>query len=215
MLAGELAGEETVEELHTKLVHTLGNLSLTAYNAKLANDGFAAKQKILADSGLTMNRGIAESVRWGAKEIRERGRALAEQALKIWPGPDSSADTAPAETRWWRMNQVLACVPAGRWTSYSDVAEVIGSHQVAVGARLGSVAVPNGHRVLRFSGEISPDFHWPDPNRTDAPQGVLQAEGVRFDAKGRASAEQRLTAVELAALADLDVDVPGVEVESA
>jgi alkylated DNA nucleotide flippase Atl1 len=213
MLAEELTGEETVEELHTKLVHTLGNLSLTAYNAKLANDGFAAKQKILADSGLAMNRGIAESARWGAKEIRERGRALADRALKIWPGPDDSADSAPAETRWWRMNQILACIPAGRWTSYSDVAEVIGSHQVAVGARLGSVAVPNGHRVLRFSGEISPDFRWPDPERIDAPQSVLQAEGVRFDAKGRASAEQRLTAVELATLADLDVDVPGVEVE--
>lgn len=215
MLAEEVAGDETVEELHTTLVHTLGNLSLTAYNSKLANDGFAAKKKILADSGLTMNRGIAESARWGAKEIRDRGRALAEQALKIWPGPDGSADTTPAETRWWRMNQILACVPAGRWTSYSDVAEVIGGFQVAVGARLGSVAVPNGHRVLRFSGEISPDFRWPDPERTDTPRSVLEAEGVRFDAKGRASAQQRLTAVELATLADLDVDVPGVEVASA
>ncbi|PXY20017.1 GmrSD restriction endonuclease domain-containing protein [Prauserella flavalba] len=205
MLADEVTGEETVEELHAKLVHTLGNLSLTAYNAKLANDGFAAKQKILADSGMAMNREIAGCTRWGAQEIRERGRILSERALRIWPGPNSSADAAPVETRWWRMNQILACIPAGRWTSYSDVAEVIGSHQVAVGARLGGAAVPNAHRVLRFSGEISPDFRWPDPDRTDAPRDVLQAEGVRFDGKGRASAEQRLTAVELATMADLDV----------
>ncbi len=214
MLTEELTGEETVEELHAKLVHTLGNLSLTAYNAKLANDGFAAKQKVLADSGLAMNRRIAGSARWGAKEIRERGRALAERALRIWPGPDSSADTTPVETRWWRMNQILACIPAGRWTSYSDVAEVIGSHQVAVGARLGSVTVPNGHRVLRFSGEISPEFRWTDPDRLDDPQAILQAEGVRFDPKGRASAEQRLTAVELAAFADLDVDVPEAQLDA-
>ncbi|MEU4768870.1 MGMT family protein [Actinosynnema sp. NPDC023794] len=111
------------------------------------------------------------------------------------------------------MNQILACIPPGRWTSYSDVAEVIGSHQVTVGARLGSVEIPNAHRVLRFSGEISPDFHWADPNRTDDPRDVLRAEGVRFDGKGRASAEQRLTAIELAVLADLDVDVPEVEAE--
>jgi alkylated DNA nucleotide flippase Atl1 len=214
MLADELTGDETPEELHSKLVHTLGNLSLTAYNAKLANDGFAAKKKILADSGLAMNREIAGASRWGATEIRDRGRALAERALRIWPGPTDAADSTPVEPPWRRLNQILACIPAGRWTSYSDVAEVIGSHQVSVGARLGSVTVPNAHRVLRFSGEISPDFHWPDPSRTDDPQEVLKAEGVRFDAKGRASAEQRLTAIELATLADLDVDVPEIEVEA-
>jgi alkylated DNA nucleotide flippase Atl1 len=208
MLTQELTGDETFEELHAKLVHTLGNLSLTAYNGKLANDGFATKQQILADSGLAMNHEIADSPRWGAKEIRDRGRALAERALPIWPGPDRSADTTPIETRWWRMNQILACIPAGRWTSYSEVAEVIGSHHMPVGARLGSATVPNGHRVLRFSGEISPDFRWPDPDRTDDPLAVVQAEGVRFDSKRRASADQRLTAVELAAFADLDVDVP-------
>lgn len=60
----------------------------------------------------------------------------------------------------------------------------------------------------RFSGELSPDFRWPDPDRTDDPLAILQVEGVRFDSKGRASADQRLTAVELAAFADLDVDVP-------
>ncbi|ONI92376.1 hypothetical protein ALI22I_04350 [Saccharothrix sp. ALI-22-I] len=211
MLAEELTGDETPEELHAKLVHTLGNLSLTAYNAKLANDGFAAKKKILGDSGLAMNREIAAASRWGAKEIRERGRALAERALRIWPGPTDAADTTPVEPRWWRMNQVLAGIPAGRWTSYSDVAEVIGTHQVPVGSRLANVVTPNAHRVLKLSGEISPDFRWPDPDRTDDPKVVLKAEGVRFDAKGRASAEQRLTAVELATLADLDVDVAEAE----
>lgn len=82
------------------------------------------------------------------------------------------------------------------------------------GARLGSVTVPNGHRLLRFSGEISPDFRWTDPDRTDDPAAVLQAEGVRFDPKGRASAGQRLTAVELAAFADFDVDIPEAQPDS-
>ncbi|MBB5958309.1 alkylated DNA nucleotide flippase Atl1 [Saccharothrix tamanrassetensis] len=214
MLAEERTGDDTPEELHAKLVHTLGNLSLTAYNSKLANDGFEAKKQILADSGLAMNREIAESDRWGAEQIRERGRALAERALRIWPGPADTADPTPVEPRWWRMNQVLACIPAGRWTSYSDVAEVIGSHQVPVGSRLASVEIPNAHRVLKLSGDVSPDFRWPDPDRTDDPRTVLRAEGVRFDGKGRASAEQRLTAVELAALADLDVDVPEALEES-
>jgi alkylated DNA nucleotide flippase Atl1 len=104
------------------------------------------------------------------------------------------------------MSQILACIPAGRWTSYSDVAEVIGTHQVPVGARLATVTTPNAHRVLKLSGEVSPDFRWVDPDRIDDPHVVLRAEGIVFDAKGRASAQQRLTAVELASLADLDVD---------
>jgi alkylated DNA nucleotide flippase Atl1 len=214
MLAEEVTGDESPEELHSKLVHTLGNLSLTAYNSKLANDGFAAKKQILDKSGLAMNREIADAERWGAKEIRERGRALAERALRIWPGPIDSADTAPVEHRWRLMNQILASIPAGRWTSYSDVAEVIGTHQVPVGTRLASVTIPNAHRVLKLSGDVSPEFRWPDPDRTDDPRMVLRSEGVRFDSRGRASAEQRLTAAELAVLVDLDVDVPEVEAES-
>ncbi|GGP73428.1 GmrSD restriction endonuclease domain-containing protein [Saccharothrix coeruleofusca] len=208
MLTEELSGDETPEDLHARLVHTLGNLTLTAYNGKLANDGFAAKKKILRDSGMAMNREIADAERWGAKEIRERSRALAERALRIWPGPLDAADDIPIEPRWRKLTEVLACIPAGRWTSYSDVAEVIGSHPVSVGSRLGGSAIPNAHRVLRGSGEVSPDFRWPDPDRTDDPVTVLRAEGVEFDAKGRASAQQRLTAVDLARLADLDVDVP-------
>ncbi|HEX5404774.1 MAG TPA: DUF262 domain-containing protein [Pseudonocardiaceae bacterium] len=206
MLADGLTDSDSVEELHASLVHTLGNLSLTAYNAKLSNDGFAAKKKILTDSGLAMNRDIADSPRWGAAEIRGRARALADRAVRIWPGPTDVADTAPVEPQWWRLNQILACIPAGRWTSYSDVAEVIGTHQVAVGARLATVVTPNAHRVLKLSGEVSPEFRWVDPDRTEDPHAVLRAEGVLFDARGRASAQQRLTAAELASLAELDVD---------
>jgi alkylated DNA nucleotide flippase Atl1 len=180
-------------------------VSLTAYNAKLSNDGFVAKKKILTDSGLAMNREIADSPRWGAAEIRGRGRTLADRAVRIWPGPTQVTDTAPIEPQWWRLNQLLACIPAGRWTSYSDVAEVIGTHQVPSVLAWPRLPHPT-HRVLKLSGEVSPEFRWVDPDRTDDPHAVLSTEGVLFDAKGRASAQQRLTAAELASLADLDVD---------
>lgn len=206
MLGTDVDGDQTAEELHAALVHTLGNLTLTAYNAKLANDGFAAKRGLLRDSGLAMNREIAEATRWSRAEIHARGRSLAKRVIQIWPGPDESIATPPPEPRWALMNQVLASIPAGRWTSYSDVAEVIGSHQVAVGSRLSSVAVPNAYRVLKLRGVISPEFRWPDPSRTDDPRALLEAEGVRFDQYGRAAAEQRMTAIELAQAAELDVE---------
>ncbi len=205
MLAADAPGESP-DELHSSLVHTLGNLSLTAYNGKLANDTFDLKKKILADSGLAMNREIAEARQWARTEIHKRGRAMAEKIIKIWPGPDRSAMTEPLKPQWALMTTVLASIPAGRWTSYSDVATVIGSHQVPVGVRLANVSVPNAHRVLKLNGSISPEFRWTDPQRTDDPRKVLEAEGVAFDANGRAAPMQRMTADDLAKAIGLDAE---------
>ncbi|GAA2395385.1 hypothetical protein Cme02nite_55590 [Catellatospora methionotrophica] len=207
MLATD-APDEAPDELHSSLVHTLGNLSLTAYNSKLANDTFDAKKKILADSGLVMNREIADAPRWGRTEIHRRGRAIAEKIITVWPGPDNTASTEPVKPQWSLMTTVLASVPAGRWTSYTDVATVIGSHQVPVGVRVATVAVPNAHRVLKLNGTISPEFRWPDPQRTDDPRAVLEAEGVQFDAHGKAASSQRMTADELAKMIGLEIDAP-------
>jgi len=44
----------------------------------------------------------------------------------------------------------------------------------------------------------------PDPQRTDDPREVLEAEGVRFDELDRADPEQRMTATNLAAAMELD-----------
>jgi len=109
------------------------------------------------------------------------------------------------------MTQVLASIPAGRWTSYSDIAEVIGSHQVAVGARLASVTMPNAHRVLKLHGIISPDFRWPDPQRTDDPRAILETEGITFNQSGRAAQAQRMPAKELAEAIGLEVPSPDID----
>ena len=46
----------------------------------------------------------------------------------------------------------------------------------------------------------SPEFRWPDPERTDDPREVLLAEGVRFDGWGRAEQDQRMDAERLMAM---------------
>jgi alkylated DNA nucleotide flippase Atl1 len=212
MLAADSKDDESPEEIHSGLVHTLGNLSLTAYNSKLANDTFEAKKKILADSGLAMNREIADQPRWGRTEIHNRGREVAERIIAMWPGPDRTVEGEAPSPQWSLMTQVLASIPAGRWTSYSDVAEVIGSHQVAVGARLATVTVPNAHRVLKLRGTISPEFRWPDPERTDDPKAILEAEGITFDQAGRAGQAQRMTAKDLAEAIGLEVPSPDSDV---
>jgi alkylated DNA nucleotide flippase Atl1 len=102
------------------------------------------------------------------------------------------------------MNAALAELPTGAWTTYGDLAALIGSHAVPVGARLSSHAAPNAHRVLQSEGTVSPGFRWLEPGRTEDPRALLEAEGIPFDAHGRADPSKRMTAEELAVLCGLN-----------
>ena len=72
---------------HTRLLHTLGNLTLTGYNPELSNRPFSEKRRLFQDSNLAMNRDIANESEWGPEQIRSRAERLAARAIKIWPGP--------------------------------------------------------------------------------------------------------------------------------
>jgi hypothetical protein len=74
-------------EVYAKLLHVLGNLTLTGYNSPLSNDPFQKKRQIFQDSNLEMNKEIAKQDEWTPTQIEERGKRLAERAIKIWPGP--------------------------------------------------------------------------------------------------------------------------------
>jgi alkylated DNA nucleotide flippase Atl1 len=104
------------------------------------------------------------------------------------------------------MAKALAELPAGSWTTYGDLAALIGSHPVPVGMRLASVPVVNAHRVLQSEGTLSPGFRWLEPDRNDDPRDLLRQEGVQFDERGHANPAQRITTEELAQLAGLTTD---------
>ncbi len=203
-LATELDEETDVGELHGLLLHTLGNLTLTGYNAELSNRPYPEKRQLLASSGLAMNREIAVHDRWGRAEICQRGDQLADRIAQLWPGPVEGV-AEEDQPMWQQFDQVLAALPPGVWTTYGDLAELIGSHPVPIGQRIATHPTPGGHRVLTAQGTISPQFHWYEPGRTDDPIEVLNAEGIQFDA-GRAHPAQRFTARDLADLLGLERD---------
>lgn len=205
MLAEGLSEEEDVDAVYQALLHTLGNITLTGYNATLSNGPFETKRDHLARSALLMNQEIAGNRTWGRTEILTRAASLAERIIGLWPGPDPTAVDELFDPTWNALRQVLTEVPAGRWTTYGDVAAVIGTHPVAVGTMLASRVAPNAHRVLQSAGTVSPNFRWPDPDRTDDPRDILAAEGVKLDEAGRADAGQRVRAEELARLAGVEV----------
>jgi len=72
------------EETHDLFLHTIGNLTLTAYNAEMSNDNFHTKKQIYNDSHLELNRYFMPLDRWSRNEIENRSEYLATQAVKIW-----------------------------------------------------------------------------------------------------------------------------------
>ena len=204
MLAADLDPSEDVSEVHSSLVHTLGNLTLTGYNAELGNSPFAVKRVQLAKSGVQLTQDVITCERWGRPQILARADRLAERIIASWPGPTAQA-TDQNEVRWDLMVKALAALPEGSWTTYGDLAALIGTAPQPVGNRLRAAPAANAHRVLQAEGTVSPGFQWPD-GRTDDPLALLTAEGVKFDEYQKADPAQRIDLEELAQLTGVAPD---------
>jgi alkylated DNA nucleotide flippase Atl1 len=191
------------DAVHDTLVHTLGNMTLTAFNGTLSNNPFERKAQIYSDSHLELNRALAENEAWGEDQILARAELLAEQVAKIWPAPIPGVTSESSDGfDWSRIEAAIEAIAPGRWTSYGDLAELGGTAPVPVGSYISGLAPgTNAYRVLTSEGSVSGKFHWEDPDDTRDVREVLAAEGISFE-DNRADPEQRLSAEELAALID-------------
>jgi hypothetical protein len=79
-------GENAVD-VHSRWLHTPGNLTLTAYNPELSNGPWAAKRERYAASNIAMTRALATLESFSATEIQDRAAELADRAVSLWPGP--------------------------------------------------------------------------------------------------------------------------------
>lgn len=70
---------------HDLWLHTIGNLTLTAYNSELSNDTFLEKHNRLSKSHLEINKYFTEKHTWNKDDIEQRASYLAHVALNIWP----------------------------------------------------------------------------------------------------------------------------------
>ncbi|GAA8665598.1 DUF262 and DUF1524 domain-containing protein [Helicobacter pylori] len=87
---------ENFEAIHEKYLHTIGNLTLTGYNAKYSNKSFQEKrdmEKGFKDSPLKLNQSLKDLESFGEKEIEKRANDLVDWALKIWTYPKLDAET--------------------------------------------------------------------------------------------------------------------------
>ena len=71
-------------EVHDKWLHTVGNLTLTGYNAPLGNKPFSEKKRDLAGANFALSASIQNFATWNEESIRQRGEQLAKLAVKVW-----------------------------------------------------------------------------------------------------------------------------------
>jgi len=190
------------DEVHAHLVHTLGNLTLTAFNGTLSNNPFERKREIYGSSHLDLNRALHENEAWGSEQILARADALASQIAKIWIAPLAGVSDTIGGFDWSRVEEAIAAIPVGRWTTYGDLAEIGGTAAQPVGNFItGLPASSNAYRVLSTDGTVSSSFQWADPNNLRDVQDVLIAEGIEFE-NGCASRTQRIASEEIVSLID-------------
>lgn len=91
-------GEEW-ERVQQQWLHTLGNLTLTGYNAEYSDRPFADKRDMVGgfkQSPLKLNAGLGHVETWNEAAIQERAGRLADQALAVWTAPKLDAATLSA-----------------------------------------------------------------------------------------------------------------------
>ena len=87
------------QDVQKKYLHTIGNLTLTAYNSEMSDRPFLEKMDMAGgfkESALRLNKYVILHNKWNQKHIQERAKELAKKAESIWPYPTLTvAELAP------------------------------------------------------------------------------------------------------------------------
>lgn len=87
------------KEIQKTYLHTIGNLTLTAYNSEMSDKPFMVKMEMAGgfkESALRLNAYLVKLTEWNEKHIKERAKLLSDKAKEVWNYPNlSEAELAP------------------------------------------------------------------------------------------------------------------------
>jgi uncharacterized protein with ParB-like and HNH nuclease domain/alkylated DNA nucleotide flippase Atl1 len=202
------------KDVQSRLLHTLGNLTLTGYNPELSDRPFLEKRDLAGgfrNSPLRLNQGLGQLEVWNEAAINARAEELAVQAISIWERPPLSEETlagyrsefaASTGFDWTLAHDILDAIPAGRWTGYHYLGEAVGTAAQAIANHISKCSTcSHAYRVLTRDGRVAELFAWSDPDDRRDPVELLESEGVRF-ISGFADPEQKLVTEDLLALVE-------------
>lgn len=82
-------------EIQKTYLHTIGNLTLTAYNSEMSDHPFMIKMDMeggFKESALRLNSFVVKQSEWTEDTIKARAQILADKAKQIWPFPSISPE---------------------------------------------------------------------------------------------------------------------------
>ena len=120
----EHLGEE-VHITHDLLLHSLGNITITAYNGELYNLEFIEKKEILINSHLEINKYFENQETWKREDIEKRSLYLVEKVLQICPyfGNENLMNSAKTKVRGTTPKQLKIFGKEYPVKSWRDVLE--------------------------------------------------------------------------------------------
>lgn len=87
------------KEVQNTYLHTIGNLTLTAYNSEMSDNPFMVKMDMeggFKESALRLNAYLVKLTDWNEEHIKERAKILTGKAEQIWKYPEiSDSELAP------------------------------------------------------------------------------------------------------------------------
>ena len=131
----EYLKERNDSQTYELWLHTLGNLTLTAYNAELGNADFDGKKKIYAQSSFYYTRALKDYPEWTSKQIQKRAQKLATEAIKIWALPEKF------NSRFANLGETF--------TLDSDFGKLIGTKPASVSISETEIKISNWSGLLR------------------------------------------------------------------
>ena len=83
------------KDIQKKYLHSIGNLTLTAYNSEMSDNPFMDKMTMpggFQESALRLNSYVVKQTTWNEKCIVARANLLADKAIEIWKYPVLTED---------------------------------------------------------------------------------------------------------------------------
>ena len=81
------------EDDHHSYVHSLGNLTLTAYNSEYSNKSFDVKKNCengFKEDKLHLNKWLCDKTTWTVDHIKQRTDSLAEELCEVFKLPETN-----------------------------------------------------------------------------------------------------------------------------
>lgn len=83
------------KDVQKKYLHTIGNLTLTAYNSEMSDKPFMVKMEMeggFKESALRLNSYLVKLTEWNENHIKERAKLLSDKAKEVWEYPKISEE---------------------------------------------------------------------------------------------------------------------------